>query len=116
MRAIFVNNPAGNDLDFRISPSLYLPNIKFVVYYWVLWTEREPSVNGPSKDLLLLAKTYYYREPSVNRAWNLRKHILIWKFTQKNIAFLEGNRHEFALQKLQNVSLSGFSLQIGKAH
>ena len=35
MRAIFPNNPAGININFRISTSLYLPNIRFVVYYWV---------------------------------------------------------------------------------
>ena len=35
MRAIFPNNPAGNNINFRISTPLYLPNIRFVVYYWV---------------------------------------------------------------------------------
>ena len=35
MRAIFPNNPAGNNRNFWISTSLYLPNIWFVVYYWV---------------------------------------------------------------------------------
>ena len=35
MRAIFPNNPARNNLNFRRSTSLYLPNIRFVVYYWV---------------------------------------------------------------------------------
>ena len=34
MRAIFPNNPAGNNINFRISTSLYLPNIRFVDY-WV---------------------------------------------------------------------------------
>ena len=35
MRAIFPNNHEGDNLNFRISTSLYLPNIRFVVYYWV---------------------------------------------------------------------------------
>ena len=34
MRAIFPNNPAGININFRISTSLYLPNIRFVDY-WV---------------------------------------------------------------------------------
>ena len=40
----------------------------------------------------------------------------IWQFIQKIIRFFDGNRYEFALQKLRNVSLSYFSLQIGKTH
>ena len=44
MRAIFPNNPAGNNIKFRISTSLYLSNIRFVVYYWVPRTILLPVV------------------------------------------------------------------------
>ena len=33
MRANFPNNPAGNDINFRIITSLHLPNTKF---FWFI--------------------------------------------------------------------------------
>ena len=77
MRANFPNNPAGNDINFRIITSLHLPNTKFFWFIignpgpepprmhgiWTVrgpkllaWTERGPSLNRASKDLLSLAK------------------------------------------------------------
>ena len=36
MQANFPNNPAGNEIIFRISTSLHPANIQCVVYYWIL--------------------------------------------------------------------------------
>ena len=80
LRAISSNNPPGNDINFRISTSLHLPNIQFVVYSWVPRAILPLGIQGRNHHermaYELSGAQNCYREPSVRRAWTERERTL----------------------------------------
>ena len=117
MRANFPNNPAGNDINFRIITSLHLPILsKFLVYDWVPRILLSLGIQGQNHHECMVSTitgkrpTTTSKRPTitVNRAWTERETlgtIFLFGSLGKIIPFLDGNRHEFALRKLRNVKL-----------
>ena len=116
----FPNNPAGTEIIFRISTSLHLPNIQFVVYYWVPRTTTtilSLGIQGWNHHKFMVFTCHGSQIASVNREPSVKPEepfFSVGEQMQNHKQFLERNRHELALQKLRNVSLSGFHCKLEK--